>query len=343
MEHYTYYRSCSLFVETPYLIEWVEFHRLQGVDKFVLYHDAIPSEPKTVGSILELELLASFYRDSERRHQVSENESESSTKSNNLFINQKLSPRLIEDIIEIQSASMLIPDLWPSLKNLEHNTMISHRLLQPILVSDCVERYRDRAEYIMHIDVDEFVYSPNFRTVWDFLQSAKSHRTWKSFLFGRIVGFYIQSVNFGSSGQFWDFHNFLAPDFSSGTINSYFDPRHSTLFRYLQQFNHSFHLLTESQQFTSLDMTQQLDKFRTSRLKELSGFLPMEIQDFAEFLHQRLINDFSSKSSIEPFIDSFRVPSLRSTSQNSELKELERLVTMYLNQILANGSVQGKK
>lgn len=293
---------------------------MQGVDKFALYHDAIPSEPKTVASALELEWLAALYRDAKSR--------ESDSQWNKISDNE-------EDVIEIQSAAMLIPDLWPSLKGQEHNSLISHRLLQPAVVSDCLERYKHKAEYIMHIDVDEFIYSPKFESVWEYLQHQKNKHQWKSFLLGRTVGLYVPSANFGSSGQFWDFHNFWSPDFTSGTVNAFFDPRDSSLFRFLQQLSQSSNRTgVENDHLRISDVAKQLDAFRTSRLNDVS-FFPTDVPKFAEFVHSRLKYDFPANASRAVLLDSIKLPALQrgEPSSSSPLRDLEFLIASAVHQL----------
>lgn len=266
--------------EIPYLLEWIEFHRMQGVQKFVLYHDAVPTDVETSATAMQLHWLPTLYREVEERRRQGRNHEGK---------HHILPP---EDVVDVLPVSLLVPDLWDSTRTLTHGTLMAHRTLQMVLMEDCVERYKDRADYILHIDIDEFVYAPKHASLLDYLRDFRRSEKWKRFLRGRTFGIYIPSVNFGSSGTFWDFHNTFVPDASSGTVRPYFDPRDASLPAFLQDHLKSNNQTSHDPPANSIvlsQLPQELMDYRLRRLYEAAADVPLgNAEDFIAYVARKL-------------------------------------------------------
>ena len=126
-----YLAICAIYRdEAPYLQEWIEFHRLVGVEKFFLYDN------KSVDGHLAV----------------------------------------LEPYIE--AGTVTLHD-WPHVPNGQH-TAYEH----------CLRQHRDDARWIAFIDLDEFLFSPTYRSLPDILGELES---WPG------VG--VNSVFFGTSGH----------------------------------------------------------------------------------------------------------------------------------------------
>lgn len=255
--------------ETPYLLEWIEFHRIQGIDKFVLYHDSPLGDSRAVESAFQLEQLPHLLRTVETIRCIREG--------------RQNAPQCLEDVVDVLPASLLIPDAWTDIQNMNASTWISHRLLQPTLAGHCFERYKDRSEFLVHLDVDEFMYSPTYPTLYDYLSAQLQDEKWKRYIFGRSVGIHVSSINYGSAGQFWDFHNRWFPDTGTGRFHVLFDPRDSSLYRLLNQ--HSARTLSK------MDVVRALQKLRFDRLHDVN-FFNMNETLFKRFVEEQLKRDF---------------------------------------------------
>lgn len=191
--------------ELPFLLEWIEFHRLQGVEKFALYPAVLPLETYSHAA-LGVDAIRTLYEQMGLR-----------------------------DVIDVLPTIYVNPDgsypLWTSL----NQTLISvHRLQQQSLISHCLARYKDQFEYIAHIDVDEFLYStpPNSSLYSVLTSQTQSGLQQLSDLLSPVdyIGYYVEPTHFGSNGMIFDFHTQLVFDTASGETQVVFDPRDSDLY-----------------------------------------------------------------------------------------------------------------
>jgi Glycosyltransferase family 92 len=127
----SYLAICAIYRdEAPYLKEWIEFHRLVGVEKFFLYDN------KSADGHLGV----------------------------------------LEPYIE---AGIVVFHDWPHSPNGQHSAY-----------EHCLREHRDEARWIAFIDLDEFLFSPTYRSLPDVLGEFES---WPG------VG--VNSVFFGTAGH----------------------------------------------------------------------------------------------------------------------------------------------
>ncbi|GAU96982.1 hypothetical protein RvY_08345 [Ramazzottius varieornatus] len=146
----------------PHVLEWIEFHRLQGVDKFLLYDD---------GSVDTTASLGWLYRNHERH---------------------------LQTMVEVYPSNQ---DRWNMLPDDERSYHNDNQLLA---LNHCNKRSANRTRWLLNIDVDEFVYSPQPNsTLWDFLQGHSNLTTRQPTYPSNetVAQFYFQVVRFGSNGR----------------------------------------------------------------------------------------------------------------------------------------------
>eukprot|EP01054_Gregarina_sp_Poly1_P008918 Gregarina_sp_Poly_1__8917@NODE_539_length_7612_cov_394_304042_g426_i0_p1_GENE_NODE_539_length_7612_cov_394_304042_g426_i0NODE_539_length_7612_cov_394_304042_g426_i0_p1_ORF_typecomplete_len769_score83_57Glyco_transf_92/PF01697_27/7_1e19Glyco_tranf_2_4/PF13704_6/1_3e06TMEM72/PF16054_5/0_26_NODE_539_length_7612_cov_394_304042_g426_i037236029 len=237
--------SCSkVSHEDPHLVEWVEFHRLQGIEKFVLYYEAAPGDRLASVSASRVLLLKEFY-----------------------------DQQGLPDLIEVQSTGNL---LWENLNAFQFVNQVwndYHRIAQNAVYNDCVRRYEDRAEWIITLDGDEFLWVNNtakptvkdyFHAFGDIAYSVRNETypliksgllsnhihpqmrqdlrilveqdaaEWTLYVKNQTLdALYVPGIPYGSAGVFWEYNNLLARDLISGNIQLFFDPRDHVRFRSL--------------------------------------------------------------------------------------------------------------
>lgn len=130
-EHDSYLAICGVYRdEAPYLREWIEFHRLVGVEKFFLYDN------KSTDAHLEV-----------------------------------LEPYLEDGTVVLQD--------WPQFPAGQQSAY-----------EHCLEEHREESRWIAFIDLDEFLFSPTYRSLPDLLGELESY-----------PGVGVNSVFFGTSGH----------------------------------------------------------------------------------------------------------------------------------------------
>ncbi len=137
--------------EAPYIVEWVEFNRQQGIDRFIIYDD---------GSSDNVSLLSEFYQQ--------------------------------QDLdITVHVLQAITGDL---------------HLRQQLTLQHCLDAFGNTTDWMMNLDVDEFLYSPAFGTIASMLRNmtafSKQHGL-------NLTAFTSTNLNFGSSGQQFRFENAL--------------------------------------------------------------------------------------------------------------------------------------
>eukprot|EP01053_Blabericola_migrator_P000736 Blabericola_migrator_1__735@NODE_1183_length_5191_cov_163_280445_g805_i0_p1_GENE_NODE_1183_length_5191_cov_163_280445_g805_i0NODE_1183_length_5191_cov_163_280445_g805_i0_p1_ORF_typecomplete_len747_score116_11Glyco_transf_92/PF01697_27/4_1e20Glyco_transf_92/PF01697_27/1_1Glyco_tranf_2_4/PF13704_6/3_6e08DUF4406/PF14359_6/0_84_NODE_1183_length_5191_cov_163_280445_g805_i028905130 len=189
--------------EIPYILEWIEFHRIQGVDKFDLYSAILPGDPHSVKVNVDLTSITALYG--------SLNES---------------------GLVTIIPTPSLTPDVdFPLLYEFNDTVLQIHRMQQHTMLSHCAKRNRDIADWILHIDVDEFVYGVS-NTLWEWLQNYNKHLRLRQLLDPRgVVGFTFPPRNFGVGRMMFDFHTRVVSDVASGAVQVFFDPRDSGVWK----------------------------------------------------------------------------------------------------------------
>jgi Glycosyltransferase family 92 len=162
--------------EMPYIVEWIEFYRLQGVDHFILYDD---------GSFDDTVLLGDLYKTAD-----------------------------LEDLVEIVPTN-------PYRRNQPYTHSYHHHTQTQVYVLDhCNKRSINRSQWIIVVDVDEFIHSPPHGSIWNFIESKKSQTELSD---SNQVGdalsqFYIEAVRYGSLGIEKNFRGHLHKDPYHGTL-----------------------------------------------------------------------------------------------------------------------------
>lgn len=208
--------------EVPYLLEWIEFHRAQGVDRFALYTDDGTVSPKSQNSAQQIALIVSAYQDIG-----------------------------VTDLIDLYSVSSFLGEvqydvLDPNTCN--DTTTEMHRLSQQSLLKHCKETYQHLTEWLVHIDVDEFLHAPLHDTLSGFFDSlyeltpetSLSESFAANYLVGNLSGVYVWPVSYGlSSGRLLDQRVAVRSSIATGTAEIAFDPRASqtTLTELLQRLH----------------------------------------------------------------------------------------------------------
>lgn len=178
--------------EAPYLVEWLEFHMIQGVTKFVLYLDDIPM----AGNDWAFNYyLKNYYP------------------------------------VEIHSLKNMFIDSFPNLtdNNPGFELPAMHRLSQHAMLRQCASLYGHMTEWIIHIDVDEFLYpSANYHTLAEYLQdlhrpdSGPANNIAHLYQKNELAVIYVAPVNYGlSSDRFFDFR--VKPSIHSGYLQLLYD------------------------------------------------------------------------------------------------------------------------
>ena len=120
--------------EAAYLAEWIEFHRLQGVDHFVLYD---------YRSTDLLVYYPMFYED----------------------VGQK-------DLIDIIPAKFVPREMRD-----EKNHKKDRRLNKHYAMIDCYMRHRNLTQWIVMMEVSQFLYTPAHNSTWNFVKDLQiEHR-----------------------------------------------------------------------------------------------------------------------------------------------------------------------
>jgi hypothetical protein len=137
--------------EAPYVVEWIEFNRLQGVDRFVLYDD---------GSSDNMSLLSEFYE---------------------------------------QQDTDIAVHVLPAIAGEQFSR-------QQLTFQHCLDVFGNTTDWMMDIDVDEFMYSPAFGTIVSLLGNMTVYAEERNM---NLTVFTSANLNFGSSGQRFRFENAL--------------------------------------------------------------------------------------------------------------------------------------
>lgn len=152
--------------EAAYLPEWIEFHRLQGVDHFVLY------DHKNTDLVLYLPM---WY----------------------------------------ESAGFQgILDIYPAKFVASEENSRDQIVNKYYAMFDCYIRHKELAEWVVVLDTDQFLYSPQVHSLWTFIKSfvgEESHRTNTA-----ISAVAARAVTFGP------------PEFTSTELSSWLSPNAHT-------------------------------------------------------------------------------------------------------------------
>ncbi len=159
---------CSMILsEAAYIVEWIEFLRLQGVERFVLYNDR---------SSDSIELLPKFY--------------------------EQRDPTV--DVVVLTAKNEVYPkkhrNLNDQLANLQH----------------CQDNYGNATEWILVLDVDEFVFSHTHGTLRNATAWVHEHERKRN---TPIPNLYFGCSRFGTSGQQRRFRNALV-EAAGGEVRS---------------------------------------------------------------------------------------------------------------------------
>ena len=139
--------------EAPYIVEWIEFNRMQGVDRIIIYDH---------NSSDNVVYLKDFYQQRDPGFQIQVYKS---------FENKSLYQNLQE-------------------MNFQH----------------CLESFGNSTEWMVNLDVDEYLYSPAFGTLASMLRNLSAIERKRGLHFSGMTSV---NLNFGSSGQQHRFENKL--------------------------------------------------------------------------------------------------------------------------------------
>eukprot|EP01054_Gregarina_sp_Poly1_P010116 Gregarina_sp_Poly_1__10115@NODE_68_length_16344_cov_127_756773_g58_i0_p4_GENE_NODE_68_length_16344_cov_127_756773_g58_i0NODE_68_length_16344_cov_127_756773_g58_i0_p4_ORF_typecomplete_len656_score85_00Glyco_transf_92/PF01697_27/5_7e20Glyco_transf_92/PF01697_27/2_9e03Glyco_tranf_2_4/PF13704_6/1_2e09_NODE_68_length_16344_cov_127_756773_g58_i040325999 len=178
--------------EAQYLLEWIEFHRLQGVDKFVIYFSHMPRETFGIDTNARVWDIVNLY--SSHGH---------------------------PELIELHHVLSLAPD-WSAPLLFSHvaNSMPSNEVLHRLAIVHCFNSLRDRAHYVAVLDVDEFMYVPR-SNLWRWLRRQRRRNP-------SISTFSAEHRNFGVGANVLDPHIRTQTNPVSGEVQVWFDPRDSS-------------------------------------------------------------------------------------------------------------------
>ena len=158
--------ACTMIQnEAAYIVEWIEFMRIQGVDRFVIYDD---HSSDNIG------LLKRFYHEKDPSCEI--------------HVLEALGP----------ATSSITAGLRRQASSFQH----------------CLDTYGPTSEWMVVLDVDEFLYSPAFGTVADLLGNLSSIEAQENRTINHILS---TNLNFGSSGQK---HRFGYRLITTGTVSA---------------------------------------------------------------------------------------------------------------------------
>jgi hypothetical protein len=141
---------CTMIkTEVAYIVEWIEFMRIQGVDRFVIYND---------NSTDNITLLKTFYF---RR----------------------------EPSLEIHIFEAIGPSI---------GTITAGLKRQAGSFQHCLNNFGATTQWMIVIDVDEFLYSPAFGTISELLGNISLVEAQENRTINHIISL---NLNFGTSGQ----------------------------------------------------------------------------------------------------------------------------------------------
>ncbi len=130
--------ACSLMVnEVPYVLEWIEFHRLMGFHRIIIYDDY---------------------------------SSDNATMLNNLYQQHHRSYLTIE------------PGIWDD----------DQRMRRIKSAADCFNKYINQSDWLIHLDIDEFIWSPAYLDLPTYFLTEVPEET-------HII--YAGATRFGFNGQ----------------------------------------------------------------------------------------------------------------------------------------------
>ncbi|KAK9851557.1 hypothetical protein WJX84_005377 [Apatococcus fuscideae] len=121
--------ACTLMKnEVPYLVEWIEFHRLMGFTHLAIYDD---------GSHDNSHLIERLYRQHGRE-----------------YVSYDRQPEYVGDLID-------------------PNDFEAHSRMRRVQAAGaCLHKYKHLADWIIHLDIDEFVWSPRHKDLRTFFQTG---------------------------------------------------------------------------------------------------------------------------------------------------------------------------
>eukprot|EP00917_Polyrhabdina_sp_WS-2016_P025660 GHVP01055209.1.p1 GENE.GHVP01055209.1~~GHVP01055209.1.p1 ORF type:complete len:546 (+),score=85.00 GHVP01055209.1:75-1712(+) len=130
---------CAMESNTPNIVEWIEYHRLQGVDKFSLYYPASLDKD----GIIYLNHLQSLYR------------------SQGLPYLLEVLPAMGSNP-NFQKHMLLRKDQNQSQEDFRHQQKANY--------VHCLNRNRKTSKWVALIDTDEYLMAPENKNLWDYLK-----------------------------------------------------------------------------------------------------------------------------------------------------------------------------
>jgi len=127
--------------EDDYLVEWIEFHKMMGVDHFILYDNGLEKNTEVI-----------------------------------------LSP--------YKKSGLVTHILFPHVKGSRDGKHVYTIRTQELAYADSIIRFRNHFQYLLQLDIDEFMFPRNDESIISVL---------KKFNPKKIKGFEVQHTNFGNN------------------------------------------------------------------------------------------------------------------------------------------------
>lgn len=144
--------------EAPYILEWLEFHRLQGVTNFELYIDDVLTSPQSLRAAQATRQMIQVYEEWLQRKTQAARKGKSKAR------------KFVRPNIRVRSATSHLSTHFIDFPDPASGTNV-HRISQHLALKNCYDDNAIDSEWIVNIDADEFFYAPKFDSVSDFFLS----------------------------------------------------------------------------------------------------------------------------------------------------------------------------
>ena len=233
--------------EDDYLVEWIEFHRMMGVDHFILYDNGL----------------------------------------------EKSSQVLLKSYIEKNIVTHI---LFPDIQGLRDGRHADTLSIQQMAYADFIKRFRHHFNYILQLDIDEFLFPKSHNSITEVLNEYDD---------SKLASIEINWTNFGDSGHLTKPNGLVIKNFTkSGSnvvpqaIKSIANTRYLSL-RFIYTNVHRFsHRFTIMDVFTKLFLgyPQIIKGKNANDLFQLNHYITKSKE---EYLRKLKINKYGYMTDIE--------------------------------------------
>ena len=147
--------------EDDYLVEWIEFHRMMGVDHFILYDNGL----------------------------------------------EKSSQVLLKSYIEKNIVTHI---LFPDIQGLRDGRHADTLSIQQMAYADFIKRFRHHFNYILQLDIDEFLFPKSHNSITEVLNEYDD---------SKLASIEINWTNFGDSGHLTKPNGLVIKNFTKSGSN----------------------------------------------------------------------------------------------------------------------------